>query len=339
MSPETQDVHYLKEVFDYKNKMVRLDYKPNIFGDSNSDVHRTSEVHDFNTGVAYVTDVRTGSCTFKLIPTKGFDAEPLANNSKLAKLRSGFEYFFSDSAINITYSGMKTTRGIECDVWVALKNDWPSDQPALSVWEWYFARRGWQQYAGKTFEFGMPIQIKITTCGPNPMYMLYNIYDYNEDIPNFWAFDISKCYNYDNKAFIRFFLPGNYSQLVLPNESIFKYLVLISITGYTAISPIRVANMKLDHNSKYILVSFDMLGPAPIKGDVRHYQTETPLTIAKSILMNAINKQTFVVEVDKISLSTCCRISFEDEHTGTKLEDSQDVDIADRMCDSSLCWS
>lgn len=33
----------------------------------------------------------------------------------------------------------KKARGIDCNVWIATRNDWPSTGPVNSTWEWYFA--------------------------------------------------------------------------------------------------------------------------------------------------------------------------------------------------------
>ena len=50
-----------------------------------------------------------------------------------------------------------------------------------------------------------------------------------------------------------------------------------------------------------------MLGPAPIRGDVKNYPEETPLNMAVKDLNSVILNGKFVVMIDKTSLSTVSR--------------------------------
>merc|ERR1711894_823558 len=93
--------------------------------------------------------------------------------------------FFDFDIYKYEYEGVKTVRGIDCDVWITQRNDWPLGYPQNSTWEWWFALpNSWTQSVGHTYVFGMPIQLRMSSPSLN---VVYNIYDYNEEEPAIWT--------------------------------------------------------------------------------------------------------------------------------------------------------
>ncbi|XP_071098828.1 uncharacterized protein [Haliotis cracherodii] len=294
--PEQELISYMTEYFDHDNKLVKLEYKPSNFGGPGANKDRTTEIHDFNTGLAYIRDEVNNNCTVNLIAGSGFDAETSGSTS--VRIRSSSEFFFTNKTDFIAYEGIRTMRGIECDVWVADKDNWPMGSAVNSTWEWYFARKEWQDNEGSKFESQMPVGIIITMHIQPAMHYVYNIYNYNEQPPVLWDFDIGKCYNSSEKQFQQFLLQGNFTKDVLADEMGFKTWVIQALVAFLSVSPLRISNIHVDHSDKYIKVAFYLLGPTPFRGDIPNFPTQTPLATASQQLTQGIQQGQLTVTIE-----------------------------------------
>ncbi|KAJ8307887.1 hypothetical protein KUTeg_014534 [Tegillarca granosa] len=200
-------IGFIKEYYDFNTSLFRYDYKPQSPTQYGTDL--LTEVHDYSEGdlqnwsnyisnstkcsfyskikdgLAYIIDPMIGNCSVNYIDGSGLDAR-FADANGNARLRTPKEFFDFDK-YTYEYEGVKTVRGIKCDVWITQRNDWPVGNPQNSTWEWWFALpNSWTQ---------------------SLLSVVYNIYDYNEEEPAIWKFDISKCYNSTEKQDIHFKLP------------------------------------------------------------------------------------------------------------------------------------
>jgi hypothetical protein len=75
---------------------------------------------------------------------ESFDAA-YVNNTKLVKLRTALELFNFDknASAQYQYHGTKQIRQINCDVWIAIRDNFPPIENVTSTWEWYFMTADW----------------------------------------------------------------------------------------------------------------------------------------------------------------------------------------------------
>ncbi|XP_064645649.1 uncharacterized protein LOC135498987 [Lineus longissimus] len=293
--PETKLTLYTKEWYDYKARLVRLDRKPVSIGGGNQNT--ITEIHDFNTGVMYTTDQVLGNCSYKPIPkVNEITSEVLADGANV-RIRNPLEFLQLDK-YPYTYTGTRTIRGVTCDVWITQRNDWPqgATNNFTSTWEWYFSTSDWVTASGQVFERGEPMMLELT-APKFGIHFIYNVFDFNEQQPDLWNYDISQCYTYLDRRHFQFALPGNFKGIVDVNKKLFRYFVLLSVTATAHVSVLRVNNIQVDFDENDILVTFTLLDRAPISGDVPMVVQEVPLDTASKLITDNINAGTFKVNM------------------------------------------
>ncbi|XP_013419344.1 uncharacterized protein LOC106180028 [Lingula anatina] len=297
----SQTYSYIKEYYDYNAQIVRYDYRDLPVGDMDGG-NPLSEIHDFNTGVRYIKDLFQGSCSLDILDPSGFDAKSAGPST--VRIRSPSEFFgFSDPKSNFTYTGKRKVRDIDADVWIGVRQDWPTGLNFTSYWEWSFAQTNWTQYSGKLAEGGEPIRMEVNILEDPSTSIIYNILDFNEEEPSLLLFDVGVCYTGLKHARIQFAFPGSYYDLVQKsNLANFQYAVMVSLIGTATVSPLRIDNLQVDFDGENIMVTFRMLDKAPIKGDVVMKVQEVDLDVAVSLLTTAISKGTFTVLIDTDTL-------------------------------------
>ncbi|XP_050396836.1 uncharacterized protein LOC126815310 [Patella vulgata] len=290
-----QTINIIKEYYDFNSHLFRYDYYPDVAeGTPTYGTNLLTRIHDFNTGVAYIVDTVNGNCSVTPIDATGLDAAVAPGGN--ARIRTK-EEFFDLAGVNYEYTGVKKIRGIDCDVYTAQRNDWPvPGDNIISNWEWSFATQDWLESVGYQFEFNLPIQFRVTSYDTD-IDTVYNLYSYKEDRPYIWKFDISPCFSFDNRKDIQFALNGQFRQIVEPNELLFKDFVVVSIAGFSSVSPLRVANLQFSYINDDIIVSFSLLDVAPITGDVQHIK-ELTLEEADALFEKTVNSGDFIVKMD-----------------------------------------
>ncbi|XP_064596478.1 uncharacterized protein LOC135463089 [Liolophura sinensis] len=283
---DTKEISYMKEEFDLKTKLVRYIYKPPT-------AHQVIEIHDFNTGVAYVNDPLVGNCTYKPIESGGFDVKN--TDSAHVRMRTANEFFSFDNT-RYTYIGKHKERLIDCDAWVATRTDWPPGLGVNSTWTWYFATTDWIEASGNLLEDGEPISLKVEIPSYN-MHMQYNMYNFFEGEPDIFEFDVSNCYAFRDRVYVTFILPGVYNDFIQKDRSIFKYSLLLTITGVAGVSPVRIAHLNFVMSDTNVTVEFEVLDVAPKVGDVQSTTQEVPLFMAVAAINDTIAAGQFVIRL------------------------------------------
>lgn len=282
-------VSYMTEYYDSVNNFVRYTYRPSPRENSPFGTNDLIEVHDFNTGVAYVTDKRHGNCTVTKINLT-FDGSK--NGPTTLRLRSSREFFYFNS-INFTYEGVNKVRNIDTDTWVGQRANYPPGVGGTSTWQWFFATDNWFEINTGLNQGGVPVQMNIDAPNAGMSYE-YHMFNFKNSVPDLLKYDVSACYvNRDRRKFLMKF-PGQYTSVVDSNLDQFKYFVLMGLTQTMSISSLRVSNIQVFFD-KDIVVTFEVLDVAPIKGDVTKYKPETPLATAANTLINKINSQQFFI--------------------------------------------
>lgn len=75
--------------------------------------------------------------------------------------------------------------------------------------------------------------------------MTYNIFDFSEEEPDTFIYDVSSCFTDDQITNVNFKLPGDQAKLIEANRIEFKYWLLVNIIGYLDISPIRITGLEV----------------------------------------------------------------------------------------------
>ncbi|KAK3094452.1 hypothetical protein FSP39_001885 [Pinctada imbricata] len=153
---QRKTVSFMKEFYTFDEKVVMYQYRPLASQNSRYGTNDLLEVHDFNTGVAYITDRMYGNCTATRIELT-FDDRQVDKNH--VKMRDSREFFYFDQ-IQYTYEGIKTVRNIECDSWVGVRPNWPS-AGVQSTWQWFFARNTWVEVNTGNAQGGTPVMLVI----------------------------------------------------------------------------------------------------------------------------------------------------------------------------------
>lgn len=58
---------------------------------------------------------------------------------------SGKLALFEDPDARPFYQGRAVSRGVQCDVWLQKRVNWPDKAMPETVWRWYFTREEWGQ--------------------------------------------------------------------------------------------------------------------------------------------------------------------------------------------------
>ncbi|XP_071098829.1 uncharacterized protein [Haliotis cracherodii] len=287
-------ISFMKEYYDQSMKLTKFMYKPSHTTPSIYGYNPLTEIHDFNTGVAYVIDPLIGNCSFRPIEHGTFD-DATAKNPHLVRMRTSQEFFYLNSQ-DVTYEGVKTVRNIDMDTWVGRRNTFQGFD-LNSTWQWYFKLGTWsasQQRVG-SYSMGTPLMLTIDVHELSVSYT-YNIYNFIQARPNLLDFDISSCFMDLKRRKFDFKIPTEARDLVDRNKELFKYSVLMSLTYYTAVFPLRISNLRVVYDD-HIHIRFEILDVRPVTGDVTVNSTETPLDVAAQHLVSKVNNNEFVIYV------------------------------------------
>ncbi|XP_052785713.1 uncharacterized protein LOC128221230 [Mya arenaria] len=289
---------FMKETFFYSQKLVKYEYRPQLGDYAPYGYNDLIEIHDFRSGVAYVTDKRRGNCSYRQIEGSDFDDRSSGPNT--VRIRNSKEFFYFDVSKKATsYEGVKKNRNVDCDTWIATRSDFPFTFPSNSTWEWYFASNNWQ-FANAGPETGaIPMQMRISIPDRSWNFQ-YNLYNFKKDKPDLLNFDISGCYPIGQRRKFQFMLnvTSDVKSLISSNMGTFKYYVLQSVVSATGVSPVRVANLQA-FIVDVIIVTFELLDVSPITGDVKKSTsyTEVTLNYAANTVAQMIQNGQFVVSL------------------------------------------
>ncbi|XP_046581755.1 uncharacterized protein LOC124289195 [Haliotis rubra] len=295
------DVRFMQEWYDDQMKLTKYIYTPAVASSNGQFGYRPlTEVHDFNTGMAYITDNERGNCTWQLIEQNNFD--DLDTDAFNVRIKTAKQFFYMDAA-GVTYEGIKLTRNIRTDTYVGRRSDFPPKMPLNSTFEWHFLTSDYQTVQSRTdmYNGAVPVQLRLSIPNYDIGYD-YNIYNYVQSKANLLNWDISACYaNLDRRRF-DFTVPGSFATRIDDNRELFRYSILLSLMSYLAISPLRIAHLKLVFQDD-VHIRFELLDVAPMIGDVKTNVTETPLKLAGNLLVDAVNSNKFVIPLDYDTLA------------------------------------
>ncbi|RUS70185.1 hypothetical protein EGW08_022058, partial [Elysia chlorotica] len=265
--------------------------KVDLFGDNVLD-----EIHDFNTGVAYIIDTARGNCSVS--PIEENDLDDTSDNQGHVTMRTAAELLLLDgSGQKPVYAGSRNIRGIDCDVWVAKRVNYPPGTKLNATWEWAFVNSSWtytDQGSNLLPKGGTLMQLSLTQGYRTVTY--YNIYNFRQDQQSFSHFDISPCFENRKRRIFAVSFPGKSAPTIAVNLQYFKDGVVEQVAKLTGLSPLRVGHLQVNFESDVKLM-FEIFDKTPIPGDVTTVKQEVDLAKAGDALYKAVRTNKFSVPI------------------------------------------
>ncbi|KAK3800013.1 hypothetical protein RRG08_035612 [Elysia crispata] len=289
-------ITFIREKFDVKRKLFRFQMrargkKTDLFGDNVLD-----EIHDFNTGVAYIIDTARGNCSVS--PIEENDLDDTSDSQGHVTMRTAAELLLlAGTGQKPVYTGSRTIRGIDCDVWVAKRVNYPPGTKLNATWEWAFVNASWvytDQGSNPLPKGGTLMQLSLTQGYKTVTY--YNIYNFRQDPLSFSHFDISPCYENRKRRIFSISFPGTSASTIAVNLQYFKDGVVQQIAALTGLSPLRVGSLQVNFEN-VVKVTFEILDKTPIPGDVKTVKQEVDLAKAGDAIYKAVRTNKFSVPI------------------------------------------
>ncbi|XP_064605994.1 uncharacterized protein LOC135470876 [Liolophura sinensis] len=283
---QTADVWY-----DSNYKLVRYDYRTEEPMSPFYTTNPLSEIHDYNTGVSYAIDKVQGNCTMTPLENNSFDVSlnysQTNHGQYVEQMRSSLGLFYLDD--NYSYEGQRTIAGIVCDVFISRRTDFipdPSFGIVNSTFEYYFLAEDWSEIAQTGLDEGtrIPIRLEVNTFDDG-YYAVYNFFDFDQEHPDLNNFDITPCFNQDQRIDMQITFPGDFVDDVEDHLKYFELDTRLKIAELANISPIRVQHSSVKYNYGTIFYRASMLETAPptakfhkYSGQVLEYNNDKTLT-------------------------------------------------------------
>ncbi|XP_046544825.1 uncharacterized protein LOC124255033 isoform X2 [Haliotis rubra] len=298
----SEQMVYQEDVwYDYNLQLVRWDHRPTHKDNHYNTLDAITEIHDFNTGVAYVIYKDFPRCNIFPIQNNTWDATRNASTSSL-RLKQPEEMFSLDSSY--AYSGQRTVRGMACDVYSAVRADYESLRGLNVTFEIYFISHDWHSandIGTEPDSTDTPVRQHITE--PTTGYeVIYDYYDFDQTHPNVInAFDITSCYRDNQDINFQITFPGNTSSILPAQENVVHDVARMDIAGAARVTPLRIQDLEVhwDENNTYIIGT--LLYQAPLTGGADH---EVSIGQAYTALDTAVTSGQLVLGVPQGNTST-----------------------------------
>ncbi|XP_046544811.1 uncharacterized protein LOC124255018 [Haliotis rubra] len=232
------DVYY-----DYNYQLVRFDSRPGlVFPYYSPDAN--VEIHDYNTGVAYVVDWSLFNCS--IVPIENSTWDSSRNTSSVPiHLRKPEQLF-------------RTVRGIDCDVYTAIRTDFPERMGSNVSFEVYFMSDYWtsaNDIGNDNDSPDTPVRLEINDPLSGLEY-IYDFYDFDQEHPNVLnAFIIRPCFSDDQQTDFQITFPGDASDFLTDHRLELQEQIVVQISKLTTLSPIRIQSTSIhwDEENTYFL--------------------------------------------------------------------------------------
>lgn len=309
ISSEKNTIFYVHHHYDYTEKLVAYELRPHYH--TPTSLTRTYDVpkpiryyriiHDFQTGVQYMIDERSGNCTISAIPSDAADAVVVDDNN--IRLRHANELLHVNQTC-VAYQGVRSIRGIPCDVWVAEKLI-SGEKPVYYTIEIYFTLSNWSvEVEVLNQERQVPLGVAISSADnptaekfSNVQYTYY--YGYTLGHPNWGNFDISCCSSRIDRLFLILTLQVSYADLARHNLDVATDSIRRGIAGIAGVSPLRITNMFIGKSQdNEVDVWFVLLERPDVIGKVSSSRQEMYMADAYRALYDIIENHEIIINVE-----------------------------------------
>ncbi|XP_068239649.1 uncharacterized protein [Palaemon carinicauda] len=295
------------EYYDYEMNITRQDYIPFFTEDNQRRFeNETSLVHDFNQGLAYIVQPRLRQCEIRKIENITF-GDVVVNEDGSIFMNSPWNY--EDLGKNMQYNGNHWSRGLDTDVWVGLKE---KEKDVFETYVWYFASPLTHEIVGlangnekgdvnikiPTID-SVPVRFeKYSTYVPSILPFVYNIYNYESEIPHVHVHDIGLCYTADQMRDLSFNMPANTIEQIENKLENLKYGLVLSLSKYGVVSPLRINQLEVKAIPGAVQVNFTLLEKPDLIGDVESAGNENTLDQAYDAIKSTLDSSQLIVEIN-----------------------------------------
>ncbi|XP_076461758.1 uncharacterized protein LOC143294212 [Babylonia areolata] len=278
---------YLEEAYDSVAKINVFSYKRSSDVKQLTNMDRMLQVNDYNSGLAYVQDRVSGGCQVGPLGTRGYAFLHIVADGKVT-MKTPAE-FLTDDTTHFSYVGVRTTRGIPCELWVATTTQIQGyTSKALTV-EWYFALpEDVEDWNTEATGWRIPVKFRMWNSGEDDPIYEFNVFYFDTSRPKLVSVDLGPCFSASQRQRITFAIDGKFQSAISSNIEMFKYALTSAVATQSGISHLRVTDIEVYYDVSAVLVSFDLLGKPTIKGDVSHVTPENDLTTAARLVNSSI---------------------------------------------------
>ncbi|XP_056019755.1 uncharacterized protein LOC125671708 isoform X2 [Ostrea edulis] len=262
--------------FDSSYKLMRLDYRPSYGVPPYYSNDTITEIHDYTIGVGYAIDKVMQNCSIIPIQNNSFDATVTTNVSTgatkqqfILKMKNPGDLFYLDN--NYTYTGRRKTRGLNCDVFIRTRDDYPLGPFKVhAILEFYFLAINEIETndAGALTKSSkdVPVQLDVSIPGES-LTLTYNIFNFDPEDPQITNFDVSSCFTDDQKITFKLTYFGNFDKSVISYKQIFLFQSITSVARAAGVTPLRVSNptMYMQQSQAYFVATLLDKAPAIMK--------------------------------------------------------------------------
>ncbi|GAB6029220.1 hypothetical protein CHUAL_004988 [Chamberlinius hualienensis] len=259
-------------------------------------------IHDFQSGIQYVIDERSGNCSITSIPLDSIDA--VATDEEHVRLRHANELINTNHS-DFVYQGQRTIRGIPCDVWVATKTNTDPNDTTYSTIEVYFTLDSWTvEVEVLNRERQVPLGIAFYTAESAHAEKFSSVqrtfyYGYSHGHPNWGNFDISTCLTKIDRLYLLLVLKVPFLDLARNNLDTIEDSIRRGIAGFAGISPLRITNMFIGKSlDDEVDVWFVLLERPDVIGNVQNPRVEICLNDAYRMLREIIDHHDATIDVE-----------------------------------------
>lgn len=249
-----------KEFYDFDAKLFKMQYV-------SPGGNRTTELHDFTTGLLYTIDDVTGQCNVKQIDPAGIDA---TSDNGFTNIRNP-EQFFDYDGVDFQFNGNRKMNGVNTGSWIGRKFFRGFD----STFEWSFLTEQWNRTDDLNTFAPTPVRLTITMFVPTnstplKLPIVYNFYNFRISNSIAAHHDISQCIKPKQaKTFqIAFDTTDQIIQLAkyFPDE--FKLAAYKGVQKAAKVTNIRLQNFDVTFHENHIFFVFDVMEKSEFYGNV-----------------------------------------------------------------------
>ncbi|PVD29702.1 hypothetical protein C0Q70_08958 [Pomacea canaliculata] len=258
----------IEEHYDQKNKLNVYRYLPPDKAGTLESVNDVTEIHDFNSGIAYIINTATGVCQMRNM-TQGLVQFPsIPGESDSVRQQTYTRFFLLNGTTSYSYGGVTDYQN----------------------WE--------LSGAGQGSSYQIPILYRRwdDQDDDQPTY-LYNGFSFDLDRPLTSKLDVGACFHGAQRINVRFAVDGGYKSAVTYNIENFKAALRSAVSLFLGVSQLQVADIEVYTGDPSITVTFDLLDAPPTAQDNNSPTVFNSLNNALSLLTSPSTTTYFEISV------------------------------------------
>ncbi|CAL4105645.1 unnamed protein product, partial [Meganyctiphanes norvegica] len=295
-----------EEYYDFISRITRVDYTPFfLFGNDRRFEYRTMRIHDFNQGLSYHIRPVQQFCNVSKIENMTSWGDVVVEPD--GSVHMAMPVNFEDMDMPYQYNGIHLIRGLEAGVWAGVKAN-PLLDNKTETYVWYYASplthdwEGFREDPPHSLD-RVPVKLEKYLTGQKVHpHQVYNIFNYESNVPHLASHDISICYKDSNMRHFRFDLPDDALNKTLYQKEHLVYYTQGALAEVANVSPLRINRIKLEVSYPKISIIFTILGrPKNAINGAAGLNEESTIGQAVDLIRTALDSSQLVIPVHLIN--------------------------------------